>query len=211
MVNMTSSSYNQTHSLLTAGSFQPKPAYQPVHAMFLFSGFIQRMLLLSRYRHYKPLQLCTLILLAALMSGCSTWFSRDFLDPEVQLTDVELVYARLLEQEFLLEFRIDNPNDQSLPVRGIVYNLNLNGISLGRGQSNQWLTVPANGSARFELRAHTNLWRHMKTIGALLKQPDQPIRYALDAELKTGLMFNKKIPVRREGSFTPGDYLNISY
>lgn len=169
------------------------------------------MLLFSRYRHYKPLQLGSLVLLAGLMSGCSTWFSRDFQEPEVQLTHVELVYARLLEQEFLLEFRVDNPNDRSLPVRGISYSLSLNDIPLGRGQSNQWLTVPANGSVRLKLRAHTNLWRHIKSVSALLKKPDQPIRYALEAELKTGLMFNKKIPVRHQGSFTPGDYLNTSY
>ncbi len=129
----------------------------------------------------------------------------------MQLTDVELVYARLLEQEFLLEFRVDNPNNHSLPVRGMTYDLNINGISLGRGQTNQWLTIPANDSARFNLRAHTNLWRHVKSLVALLKNPDQPIHYSLEAELKTGLMFNKKVPVRRQGSFTPGEYLNTPY
>lgn len=166
---------------------------------------------LYRYLPNTSIRLGCLILLISLASGCSTWFGRDFQEPEVQLTHVELVYARLLEQEFLLEFRVDNPNDQSLPVRGISYNLNLNGIPLGRGQSNQWLTVPAHGSARLKLRAHTNLWRHIKNISSLLKRPDQPVRYALEAELKTGLLFNKKIPVRHQGSFTPGDYLNTSY
>ena len=160
---------------------------------------------------YRTSRHILILLLIFFTAGCSTWFGRDFQEPQVQLTDVELVYARLLEQEFLLEFRIDNPNGHSLPVRGMTYNLDINGIALGRGQSNRWLTVPAHGSARFELRAHTNLWRHVKSLMALLKNPDQPIRYSLDAELKTGLMFNKKVPVRRQGSFTPGEYLNHSY
>lgn len=160
----------------------------------------------SRYR--TCVRNLTLLLLVLFTSGCSTWFGRDFREPEVQLTDVELVYARLLEQELLLEFRIDNPNDRSLPVRGMSYNLDINGLSLGRGHSNQWMTVPANGSSYFKLRAHTNLWRHVKSLVALLKNPDQPIRYSLDGELKTGLMFNKKVPVRRQGSFTPGEYLD---
>lgn len=163
---------------------------------------------LTLFQYRTAVRNLGLLLLVLLISGCSTWFGRDFHEPEVQLTDVELVYARLLEQEFLLEFRVDNPNDQSLPIRGMTYNLNINGLSLGRGQSNQWLTVPANGSAHFKLRAHTNLWRHLKSLVALLKNPDQPIRYSLDAELKTGLMFNKKVPVRRQGSFTPGEYLD---
>lgn len=169
------------------------------------------MIALPFFRFHIGMRVSAVLLLAFFTSSCSTWFGRDFREPEVQLVNVELVYARLLEQEFLLEFRIDNPNEQSLPVRGMTYNLDINGISLGRGQSNQWLTVPANGSARFELRAHTNLWRHVKSLVALFRNPDQPISYALEAELKTGLMFNKKVPVRRRGSFTPGEYLDSSY
>lgn len=147
-----------------------------------------------------------LALLLTLLPGCSTWFGNDFKQPDVQLVNVELVYARLLEQEFLLEFRVKNPNTRSLPVHGMTYNLSLNDIPLGYGQSNQWLTVPAGGEKQFQLRAHTNLWRHLKQVADSLKNPDQPVRYALEAELKTGLMFNKKVQVRRQGSITPGDY-----
>ena len=41
-----------------------------------------------------------------------------FKDPDVQLIKVDVVKARLLEQEFRLRFRIDNPNGVSLPVDG---------------------------------------------------------------------------------------------
>ena len=50
-----------------------------------------------------------LVFLAALstLSGCSTWFSSGFKKPDVQLIDVELVHAKLLEQQFILHFRVD--------------------------------------------------------------------------------------------------------
>lgn len=150
-------------------------------------------------------------LLLGMLPGCSTWFGKDFTEPDVQLVNVELVYARLLEQEFLLEFRVKNPNSRSLPIRGLTYNVLLNDIPLGHGQSNQWINVPAGGERRFTLRAHTNLWRHARQVVAILKKPDQPIRYALEGELKTGLMFNKNVKVRRQGSITPGDYLNDAF
>lgn len=158
----------------------------------------------------KGMRVACLLLLSLLLSSCSTWFSQDFKVPDVQLVNVDLVYARLLEQEFLLEFRIDNPNEQSLPIRGMTYDVKLNDIRLGRGQSNQWLTVPAYGDARFNLHVHTNMWQHVRSLMATLKDPNQPIRYSLDAELKTGMMFNKKVPIRRQGSFTPGDFLRDS-
>lgn len=149
--------------------------------------------------------LCTLLVLT--LGGCSTWTSSNFQAPDVQLVNAELVYARLLEQEFMLEFRIDNPNTKSLPVRGVSYDIQLNGVPLGRGQNNQWLSVPAGGHAYLKVPVHTNLWRHLKGLVKVLDNPAQPVTYSLQANVRTGLMFNKNVPVRRQGSFTPGEYL----
>lgn len=167
--------------------------------------------MVSMFPFLSAARVAALGLFLTLLPGCSTWFGKDFTAPKVQLVRVELVYARMLEQEFLLEFSVKNPNNRSLPIRGLSYNLTLNDIPLGHGQANQWLTVPAGGERRFSLRAHTNLWRHAKQVVAILKKPDQPIRYALDGELKTGLIFNKKVKVRRQGSITPGDFINDAY
>ena len=47
------------------------------------------------------------------LGGCSSWLTDDFRDPEVRLLKVDVVKAKLLEQKFVLRFRIDNPNDIS--------------------------------------------------------------------------------------------------
>lgn len=146
-------------------------------------------------------------LVANLTSGCSTWFSSDFEKPDVQLVDAEVIHARLLEQQFKLYFRIDNPNSSSLPVRGIKYEIHLNGIPLGKGKNNKWVTVPAHGHAYFDVPVHTNIWRHIRTIVRLLEKPDQSISYILQAEVKTGLLFKKKVKVMRNGSINPGEFL----
>ncbi len=92
-----------------------------------------------------------------------------FEDPDVKLLKVEVVKARLLEQEFVMRFRIDNPNDFSLPVRGLQYTVQLNDIQLAEGESGQWFTVPAHGHEVFDVPVRTNLWRHMKYIVKLLR------------------------------------------
>lgn len=156
-----------------------------------------------------PLSRATLVvLLAGWLTACSTWTSSNFQAPDVQLVDAELVYARLLEQQVMLEFRIDNPNNKSLPVRSVSYDIQLNGIPLGRGQNSQWLAVPAGGHSYIKVPVHTNLWRHVKGLAKALDNPSRPIEYSLQAQIQTGLMFNKSVPVRRQGSFVPGDYLS---
>ncbi|MCZ4127438.1 LEA type 2 family protein [Stutzerimonas balearica] len=151
----------------------------------------------------------TVLLLSLLgsLTACSTWFSNNFVDPKVHLTKVEVVKARLLEQQFMLRFRIDNPNDHSLPVRGLRYKVHLNEVELADGESSGWLTVPAHGFEYYEVTVHTNLWKHMKYIVRLLEKPDRAIRYSLDGELKTGLMLGRAVQISTKGEIIPGNFI----
>ncbi|MNC30163.1 Late embryogenesis abundant protein [compost metagenome] len=151
--------------------------------------------------------LLLLMLGSASLGGCATWMGGGFKDPDVQLVHVEVVRARLLEQEFRLRFRVDNPNDVSLPIRGLVYTVFLNEVKLASGESATWFTVPAHGREEFEVPVHTNLWRHMKYIVKLLEKPDKPIRYRLEGEVKTGLMFGRRVQLARNGEIVPGDFI----
>ncbi|MBQ1557653.1 MAG: hypothetical protein IIZ69_05665, partial [Pseudomonas sp.] len=61
----------------------------------------------------QMIRITSLLMFLGLLSGltgCSTWVTGSFKDPDVQLINVDVVKARLLEQEFRLRFRIDNPN-----------------------------------------------------------------------------------------------------
>lgn len=163
--------------------------------------------MLCEARTLKILRTAALLGLFAGLAGCSTWFSSDFQDPQVRLSKVDIVKARLLEQEFLLRFRIDNPNEHSLPVRGLVYTVHLNDIELAKGESSGWLTVPANSFEYYEVPVHTNLWRHMKHVVRLLEKPDRPIAYRLEGELKTGLMRGRRVHISSNGEIIPGNFI----
>ncbi|MFC3607443.1 LEA type 2 family protein [Stutzerimonas tarimensis] len=157
----------------------------------------------------KQLYLRTWLLLGLMLglSGCSTWFGGRFEQPDVELVKVDIVKARMLEQEFLLRFRIDNPNDKSLPVRGLVYKVWLNDLELAEGESSAWANIPANSRGIYEVPVRTNLWRHMRYVVRLLERPSQPIRYRLDGELKTGMMFGQRVQISRDGEIIPADFV----
>ncbi len=148
-------------------------------------------------------RLITLGLLLGL-SGCASWFADDSKDPQVHLLDVQVVRAKLVEQKFVLHFRIDNPNDSSLTVRGLHYRVHLADILLAEGEYDEWLSVDAHGSARFNVPIRTNLWEHLRDVVKLLRHPDRPIPYRLEGELKTGLMFGREVVLRRNGEVMPG-------
>ncbi len=163
--------------------------------------------MLCQERTIKIFRTMALLSLLVGLSGCSTWLSSDFEEPQVQLAKVDIIKARLLEQQFMLRFRIDNPNDHSLPVRGLAYIVHLNDIELASGESSGWLTVPAHGFDYYEVPVHTNLWRHMKYIVRLLEKPDRPIAYRLDGDLKIGLLFSRQVHISNNGEIIPGSFI----
>lgn len=141
------------------------------------------------------------------LTGCSAWITGDFKDPKVQLLRVEVIKAKLIEQKFVLHFRIDNPNAMSLPVRGLEYSVYLNEVKLAEGESESWFSVPGHGHQVFKVPVRTNLWRHARRIVKALEKPDEPIRYSLSGEVKTGLMFGRNVHVARNGEIIPGDHI----
>jgi LEA14-like dessication related protein len=154
---------------------------------------------LSRY-------LLTLTLFLGL-GGCASWFSSDEPDPEVHLVKVEVVRAKLLEQKFVLHFRIDNPNDSDLTVRGMEYRIHLGGILLAEGEHEHWITVGPKASRSYRVPIRTNLWPKVKDLVKQLKSPEQAIPYRLEGEMETGLFIAHYVHLARNGVIIPADLI----
>lgn len=160
----------------------------------------------SRARNIRIISLLMFFGLLMGLAGCST-FSSGFSDPDVRLVKVDVIKAKLLEQRFVLRFRIDNPNPFALSVRGLKYSVELNDMQLTEGESNVSFSVPAHGFHLFEVPVRTNLWRHVKPIVKLLESPDKPIRYQLQGEVKTGTFWGPSVHLSRNGEIIPGDFI----
>ncbi|GFM85185.1 hypothetical protein PSCICO_05840 [Pseudomonas cichorii] len=150
----------------------------------------------------------SLALLLLGLTGCSTWSSiTSFQDPDVHLLKVQVVKARLTQQDFNLHFLVDNPNDSRLLVRGFRYKLMLNDVLLADERSNDWFFVAAHSQKTFVVPVRTNLWRHVKYIAELMKDPDEEVRYRLEGRIKTGIIFRHSTTIERSETVKPRELL----
>lgn len=143
-----------------------------------------------------------------LLSACSFMAEPILQKPDIQLRDIRLKRATLLEQEFVIDFSVKNPNAIDLPVRSLTYRIQLNEIALFKGESAHDFVVPAKSSATFSVTVHSNLWRHLRNIRQMLDEPNRPVRYQLDGEIKTALFFGERIELQRTGAFIPSSVSN---
>ena len=159
--------------------------------------------MLSRRRTLQTL----FLLLFLGLGGCASWFSDDEPDPEVHLVRVEVVRAKLLEQRFVLHFRIDNPNDSDLTVRGLEYRIHLGDILLAEGEHEHWITVGPKRSGFYKVPIRTNLWPKVRDLVKQLKSPKQPVPYRLEGEMETGLFIAHYVHLARNGVIIPADLI----
>lgn len=154
------------------------------------------------------IQRARLLLLGTLMAwltGCASWGSDDWREPQVHLVEVETVKARLLQQEFVLHVQVDNPNDSRLFIRNLSYAVRLNDLLLVQDEESLWRSVGGHARRTFKITARTNLWQHLKPLAKLLKS-GEPLHYTLQAELATGLLIHRDLHLSRSGEIIPGDH-----
>lgn len=96
------------------------------------------------------------LLLMLSLSGCASLMSKPE-PPTVKLAGITLTQANLLEQTFILKLQLSNPNDYELPIRGLRYQLDINGQEFARGGNLDAVTLPAKSDAIVEVDAKTNL------------------------------------------------------
>ncbi|MEX5568414.1 LEA type 2 family protein [Pseudomonas syringae] len=141
------------------------------------------------------------------LSGCSLLSFDRAQEPEVHLLKVQVVKARLTQQDFKLYFEVDNPNEDSLLVRGLKYKITLNDMVLVDDTFSDWFVVDGNSRKTFVVPIRTNLWRYARYIAQLLKKPDELVHYQLDGKLKTGIVFRHNMRIGTSGDVLPEDLI----
>lgn len=149
----------------------------------------------------------TCLLLFVGLGGCASWQGEEAPEPQVHLVKVEVVRARLLEQKFMLHFRVDNPSDSDLTVRGLTYRIHLGDLLLTEGEHEHWFTVSPRHSAYFKVPIRTNLWPQVRHVVKLLEKPREQIPYRLEGELETGLFIAHYVHLERNGVIIAADFI----
>lgn len=148
-----------------------------------------------------PAKIFLATLIATVLSGCAALAPRLEV-PHISIVGMEVVKGDLWEQRLKVRMRVQNPNDRTLPVRGLSYTLELQGQDVAQGVSAGSFVVPAFGEAEFDMNvtahAATALLRLLMGGG---KSLDTPVEYRIvgKVSLSSGLL--RTIPFEERGSF----------
>lgn len=138
-----------------------------------------------------------LLLAVLLLNAC---VSTRFEAPKLSVINVGMVSADVFSQQFRIRLHVQNPNARELPIKGIEYQLFLQGDSFAEGLSNQPFVVPALGEAEFDTVVSTNF---MSSIGRLLSKLNSSdgnkVQYTFVGKVHLSQGILRKIPFSEQG------------
>jgi len=127
-----------------------------------------------------------MLLGALLLGGCAS-LQPYAESPRVSLVSIKPLDMQMLEQRFVLELRILNPNSVAIPVSGLSYALEINQREFAYGVSQQAVSIPPYGEALLQVEIVSNLLNVMRQLQQL---DDSPVGSGLEYRLhgKLGLV-----------------------
>lgn len=134
------------------------------------------------------------------LAACST-LGPKLEAPRLSLVNVGMVSADIFSQQFRVRMHVQNPNDRAIPVKGIDYELFLQGDSFAEGVTNEAFVVPALGESEFDMIVRTNF---VSSIGRLLSRLSgrdaNKVEYSIVGKVMLDQSFVRSIPFHDEGT-----------
>jgi len=141
-------------------------------------------------------RLLTLLLIVGL-SGCSLFVPK-FEKPTLSVVGIQLMKSDFFHQELRVRLRVQNPNDRSLPVEGIIYQLEVEGQELAHGMSGESFVVPALGEAEFDMSVSANM---ANMLFKLLNRNTSQVQYRIYGKISLSAGLLRSIRFDDHGTF----------
>jgi LEA14-like dessication related protein len=138
-----------------------------------------------------------IILLALGLSGCSLFVPK-LERPTLSVVKVQLLKSDLWHQELRVRMRVQNPNDRALPVKGIVYQLDIEGQELAHGMSGDSFVVPALGEAEFDMSVSANM---ANMLIKLLNKGGTEVQYRIYGKISLSAGLLRSLEFNDHGTF----------
>jgi LEA14-like dessication related protein len=128
-------------------------------------------------------------------AGCTPKFER----PSLTVSSIEMQGGNFLQQNFLVKFQVQNPNNRALPVSGLHAELNVGGQRIASGVSNRAFVVPAMGQSEFDMTITANM---ALALLQLSNKRSDSVDYEVTGGASLDLPFMHDLPFRQSGSFS---------
>jgi LEA14-like dessication related protein len=136
----------------------------------------------------------------AALAACSS-FGPKLVSPHLTLEGIQILSADMFAQQFKVRVKVENPNDLSVAVKGLEYDIELMGDGFAEGTSDHSFVLPALGEAEFDMTVNTNF---VSSLGRLVSRMKggklEDVQYTITGKLLLEKGVMRTIPFAHSGT-----------
>ena len=131
------------------------------------------------------------------LSACSLFVPK-LEKPTLSVVGVQMLKSDLWHQELKVRMRVQNPNDRVLPVKGLSYEIDVDGQEFAHGMSGDSFVVPALGEAEFDMSVSANM---ANMLFKLLNRNTAEVQYRVYGKISLSAGVLRSIRFDDKGTF----------
>ena len=124
-----------------------------------------------------------------------------FTTPTLTVASVQLEGGDILEQHLKVRVHVANPNDRRLPIKAVVYTLEVEGQPFASGESAASFVVPALGETEFDMNVTTNMAGILMRLLMGGSDARANVSYHLTGKVSLSEGWLESIPFDQRGTF----------
>ncbi len=151
-----------------------------------------------------PYRGAVVIGLAGLIAGCAG-LGKPLETPRISLSNIQMLEASGMESAFLVQLRVQNPNEVDLDIRGVDCDVEINGRPFAYGMSNTPVRIPAFGSDTVPVKVYTSVIDIFRGLLNLQGREDLSYQVKGRVRMSGGAFLPSSLPFDSQGTISVKD------
>jgi LEA14-like dessication related protein len=153
----------------------------------------------------RPLLFCiSALLMAGIMTGCAG-LGKPLESPRISLSNIQMLESSGMESAFLVQLRVQNPNDVDLDIRGMDCDVEINGKPFAYGISSTPVKIPAFGSDTVPVKVYTSVIDIFRGLLNLPGREDLTYQVKGKVRMAGGGLMPSSLPFDSQGTISVKD------
>ncbi len=148
----------------------------------------------------RKLFFVTVLILIVTLTGCIT--AQSVKAPRIALGKVRLLDSTGLTQRLEVELLVANPNDFDIPLTGLQFVMQMNGLDFANGLSNARVTLPRLGEAVVPVTVTVSILAVLQQVRAVSESTG--LEYKITGEVFIDHALVGKVPFEKSGKLEMG-------
>ncbi|MEO5330740.1 MAG: LEA type 2 family protein [Magnetococcus sp. YQC-5] len=125
--------------------------------------------------------------------------------PRLSLVDVQLLKkgkSSFWQPRLRVRLKVENPNNIEIPIGGLQFRIELQGMTLANGAVTDFFTIPPLGDTEVDVEVSTELLKALQQLSVVLRKGEAKVTYRITGHIDVEIPLVGTVPFDKSGELS---------